>query len=49
MFSLTNTFCTSLFSDSTLLLGGTKTVVLAEAILEEEKSNPKLIQLEVDF
>ena len=41
MFSLANTFCTSLFSNSTLLLGGTKIVVLAEVILGEEKSYPK--------
>ena len=41
MFSLANTFCTSLFPNSTLLLGGTKIVVLAEVILGEEKSYPK--------
>ena len=41
MFSLANTFCTSLFSDSLLLLGGKKTIVLAEVILGEEKSYPK--------
>ena len=49
MFSLANTFFTSLFSDSTLLVGETKTVVLVEAILEEEKSYAKPIQSEVDF
>ena len=37
MFSLANTFFTSLFSNSTLLIGKTKIVVPAEAILEEEK------------
>ena len=41
MFSLANTFCTSLFSNSALLLGGTKIVVLVEVILGEEKSYPK--------
>ena len=49
MFSLANTFFTSLFLDSTLLVEETKTVGLVEAILEEEKSYPKLIQLEADF
>ena len=49
MFSLTNTFFTSLFLDSTLLLGETKTVVLLEAILGEEKSYRKLVHLEADF
>ena len=49
MFSLTNTFFTSLFLDSTLLLGETKTVVLLEAILGEEKSYRKLVQSEADF
>ena len=43
MFSLANTFYTSLFSDSILLLGGTKIVVPAETILGEEKSYPKLV------
>ena len=33
MFSLANIVFTSLFSDSTLLAGETKTVVLVEAIL----------------
>ena len=33
MFSLANSFLTSLFSVSTLLVGETKTVVLAESIL----------------
>ena len=49
MFSLANTFFTSLFSDSTLLVGETKAVVLVEAILEEEKPYPKLVQSEADF
>ena len=40
---------TSLFSISILLLGGTKTVVLVETILEEEKPYPKPIQPEADF
>ena len=44
MFSLANTFFTSLFSDSTLLVGETKAVVLVEAILGEEKSYPKPIR-----
>ena len=43
IFSLANTFFTSLFSDSTLLVGETKAVVLVEAILGEEKSYPKPI------
>ena len=38
MFSLANSILTSLFSILTLLAGGTKTVVLVEAILGEEKS-----------
>ena len=49
MFSLANTFCTTLFSDSLLLLGGTKIVVLAEAILGEEKSYPKPVQSKAYF
>ena len=49
MFSLANTFFTSLFSYSTLLLGGTKTVVLVEAILGEEKLYHKPVWLEADF
>ena len=48
-FSLANSFLTSLFSVSTLLAGGTKIVVLVEAILEEEKPYPKLVQSEADF
>ena len=49
IFSLANIFCTSMLLDSTLLLGETKTIVLAEAILGEEKSYPKLVQSEPDF
>ena len=49
MFSLANSFLLSLFSHSTLLLGGTKTIVLAEAILVEEKSYPRSVQSEFDF
>ena len=41
MFSLANSFLTTLFSVSILLAGGTKTVVLVEAILGEEKLYPK--------
>ena len=43
MFSLANTFFTSLFSDSTLLVGETKKVVLVEAILGEEKLYYKVV------
>ena len=49
MFSLANIVFTSLFSDSTLLAGETKTVVLVEAILGEEKSYSKLVRSKVDF
>ena len=49
IFSLANSFLTSLFSISILLEGKIKTVVLAEAILGEKKSYPKLIQSNVDF
>ena len=48
-FSLANSVLISLFSILTLLAGGTKTVVLVEAILEEERSYPKLVQSEADF
>ena len=41
MFSLANLVLISLFSVLTLLAGGTKTVVLVEAILEEERPYPK--------
>ena len=43
MFSLANSFLIS------LLAGGTKTVVLVEAIMGEEKSYPKPVQLEANF
>ena len=49
MFSLANSFLTSLFLISTLLAGGTKTVVLVEVILGEEKSYSKPVQLKIDF
>ena len=49
MFSLANSFLTSLFLVSTLLVEGTKTVVLVEAILGEEKSYPKPVRSEIDF
>ena len=49
MVSLATTVFTLLFLDSTLLVGETKTVVLVEAILGEEKSYPKPIQSEPDF
>ena len=43
MFSLANSFLTLLFPVSTLLAGGTKTVVLEVAILGEEKSYPRSV------
>ena len=49
MFSLAKLVLTSLFSISTLLLEGTKTVVLVEAILEEEIPYPKPVRSEADF
>ena len=49
MFLLAKTIFTSLFSDSTLLAGKTKIVVLEEAILEEEKRYPKPIRSKADF
>ena len=48
-FSLAKSVLTSLFSISTLLLKGIKTVVLVEAILEEERPYPKPVRLEADF
>ena len=48
-FLLANSFLTSLFSISTLLVGGTKIVVLVETILGEKKSYPKSVQSEADF
>ena len=47
MFSLTKSVLTSLFSISTLLLGGTKLVVLVETILEDERPYSKPGQLKV--
>ena len=41
-----NTFCCSV---STLLARGTKTVVLVEATLEEEKPYPKHVQSKANF
>ena len=41
MFSLANSILISLFSILTLLAGGTKTVVLEEAVLKEERPYPK--------
>ena len=49
MFSLAKRVFTSLFLDSTLLVGETETVVLVEAILGKEKSYPKPVQLEANF
>ena len=43
MFSLANSFLITLFSVSILLAGGTKIVVLVEAILRKEKSYPKSV------
>ena len=49
MFSLAKIVFTSLFSNSTLLAGETKTVVLEEAILGEKKTYPKPVRSEADF
>ena len=49
VFSLAKSILTLLFSISTLLARGTKTVELVEIILGEDKSYPKPVQLEVDF
>ena len=49
MFSLAKSVLTLLFLISTLLAGETKTVELVEAILGEEESYPKPVQLEADF
>ena len=38
-----------MFSISIFLAGGTKTVVLVEAVLEEEIPYPKPVQFEADF
>ena len=40
---------TSLFLDSISLIGETKTVILEEAVLGEEKSYSKLVRSEADF
>ena len=49
MFLLAKTVFTSLFLDSTLLVGETNTVVLVEVILGKEKSYLKLVQPKADF
>ena len=49
MFSLANSVLISLFSILILLVGGTKTVVLEEAVLEEERPYPKPVRSEADF
>ena len=48
-FSLANSVLISLFSVLTLLAGEIKTVVLEEAVLEEERPYSKPIQSEADF
>ena len=48
-FSLARLILTSMFSISVFLAGGTKIVVLVEAILEEEIPYPKPVQSEADF
>ena len=49
MFSLAKSVLTSLLLISTLLLGGTKIVVLVEAILEKKRPYLKLVRSEADF
>ena len=49
MFSLANSLLILLFSVSTLLAGGIKTVVLEVLSIGKEKSYPKLVQSEIDF
>ena len=49
MFSLANSFLTLLFTVSILLVGGTKIVVLAKAMLGEEKSYFKPVRSKADF
>ena len=49
MFSLAKSILILVFSISTLLVGGTKTIVLVEAILEEERPYPRPVQSEADF
>ena len=48
-FSLVRLILTSMFSISVLLAGGTKIVVLVEAVLEEEIPYPKPVRSEADF
>ena len=48
-FSLARLILTSVFSISVLLAGGTKTVVLVEVVLEEERPYPKPVRSEADF
>ena len=48
-FSLARIILTSMFSISVLLAGGTKTIVLVEAVLEEERPYPKPVQSEANF
>ena len=48
-FSLVNSVLISLFLILTLLVRGTKTVVLEGAVLEEERPYPKPVQSEADF
>ena len=49
IFSLVRPILTSVFSISVLLAGETKTVVLIEAILEEERPYAKTIRAEAHF
>ena len=49
MFLLAKAVLTSMFSESTLLVRETKTVVLKEAVFGEENSYPKPDQSEADF
>ena len=46
---LANTFFTSFFLDSTLLVWETKTIVIVKAISWEEKSYPKPVQSKANF
>ena len=48
-FSLARLILTSVFSVSVFLAGGTKTIVLVEAIFEEERPYRKPVRSEVDF
>ena len=48
-FSLARLILTSVFSISVLLAGGTKTVILVEAVLKVEIPYPKPVRSEVDF